>query len=176
MATYHVLVFVYTKIDAAPIFIVSRINAKIVALIQRPENWLSIDFSVLWHQLLICLPIVWQNTGLPAKYGGWTTIISNFPPKPVRAHNTPQNGVCSAHTRFWVTNLCFWEYVFLPRVRHDIFNFFKSEQNRYQDFTDGLEGCLKVSRNCGSQKYNLGDQKVCSILSWSFFYLQLNCT
>ena len=54
MATYHALVFVYTEIDAAPIFTVSRINAKIVALIQRPENWLSIDFSVLSHQCLIC--------------------------------------------------------------------------------------------------------------------------
>ena len=68
-AQYHQLVFVHIKTDASPIFIVSRINAKFLALIQRAENRLSVDFLVLEHQQVVCLPILWQNTRLPAKYG-----------------------------------------------------------------------------------------------------------
>ena len=108
--TYHQLVFVHMKTDASPIFIVSRINAKFLALIQRAENRLDINFYVITHQQVICPPIAYQNTSLPAKYGGSTTIITNFSPKPVRAQNTPQNGVYFARTRFWVTNPCFWEF------------------------------------------------------------------
>ena len=67
--TYHQLVFVHIKTDASPIFIVSRINAKFLALIQRAENRLSVDFLVLEHQQVVCLPILWQNTRLSVKYG-----------------------------------------------------------------------------------------------------------
>ena len=53
----------------------------------------------LHNKLLACLKI-W---GLKYHY-------FEFSPKPVCVQNTPQNRVCSARTRVWVTNPSFWEF------------------------------------------------------------------
>ena len=92
MATYHVLVFVHTKIDAAPIFNVSRINAKLwhcsrdlkiglvsIFLLSHTNAWYA---PQLHNKILDCL----QNMGAELP------LFRIFHPNPCARKTHPQMG------------------------------------------------------------------------------------
>ena len=109
-APYHFWGLDIKIIDAKLIFVFLAQRQIWSFAFQDDENRLGINFLLIRHRQGACCLFEHIKSRLCAKFRARNHIRSKFSSTAMCVQSICQNGMCFAHTRFWLKNTKYWEF------------------------------------------------------------------